>query len=49
MSSEMAGDPQCGFETAKKLKLILPRVPLFLVTPEHTMAAEKEAVHRGIE
>jgi hypothetical protein len=23
---EMAGDPQCGFETAQTLKLILPRV-----------------------
>jgi hypothetical protein len=45
----MAGDPQCGLETAEKLKLILPRVPLFLVTPEHTMAAEKEALHRGTD
>jgi hypothetical protein len=45
----MAGDPQCGLETAEKLKLILPRVPLFLVTPEHTMAGEKEALHRGTD
>jgi hypothetical protein len=45
----MAGDPQCGLETAEKLRFILRRVLLFLGTPVHTMAAEKEALHRGID
>jgi len=46
---QMASGPHSDFDTAEKLKRLLPRVPLFLVTPELTMAAEKEALHRGID
>jgi hypothetical protein len=46
---EMASDLPAGLDTAEKLKRTLPHVPLFLVTPEHTMAWEKEALHRGID
>ena len=46
---EMASDSHGGFDTAERLKRILPGVPLFLVTQEHTMAAEREALHNGID
>ncbi len=46
---QMASGPHRDFDTAEELKRLLPRVLLFLVTPELTMAAEKEALHRGID
>jgi DNA-binding NarL/FixJ family response regulator len=46
---EAASNPHAGLDTAEKLKRSLPRVPLFLVTQEHSMAAEREALHRGID
>ncbi len=49
MIMEMAGDPSDALDTAEKLKCRLPRVPLFLVTLEQSMATEREALHRGID
>lgn len=46
---ETAGNPRAGLDTAEEFKRILPRVPLFLVTPGHRMIAEKEALHRGVD
>jgi hypothetical protein len=46
---EIAGDPNDGLNTAEKLQCILPRVPLFLITQEQSMATEKEALHHEID
>ena len=46
---QMADGPNGGFEMAERLKRILARVPLFLVTQEHSMSVEKEAFLRGID
>jgi chemotaxis response regulator CheB len=46
---QMASDPHSDFEAAEKLKRLLPLVPMFLVTSELTMAAEKDGLARGID
>jgi CheY-like chemotaxis protein len=38
-----------GFEFAETLKLIMPRVPLFLVMEQQSAQAEKEALSHGID
>jgi DNA-binding NarL/FixJ family response regulator len=38
-----------SFETAEELKLIMPKVPLFLITGRHGAQAEKEALSHGID
>jgi len=46
---EMKSLPGDGLEIAEALKTILPEVPLFLVTDQHDVQSEKEALSRGID
>jgi two-component system, NarL family, response regulator DesR len=41
--------PRDGFEAAEELKLIMPEVPLFLVSSERGPRAEKDAFSHGID
>lgn len=41
--------PLDGFEVAEAIKLIMPEVPVFLVSEQPTVETEKEALSRGID
>jgi two-component system response regulator YesN len=38
-----------AFEIAEALKIIMPEVPLFLITDQHHVQAEKDVLSRGID
>lgn len=41
--------PKDGLQIAEAIKVILPETPLFLVTEQPSVLAEKEALSRGID
>jgi DNA-binding NarL/FixJ family response regulator len=46
---EMESGPENDFYLADAIKLILPRVPLFLVTDQQNLESEKEALSQGAD
>ena len=46
---EMGSSPENSFRLVEALKSILPKVPLFLVTEQHGVQSEKEALTRGVD
>jgi DNA-binding NarL/FixJ family response regulator len=46
---EMELPPLDGFEVADALKLIMPNLPVFLLTEQYSSRAEKEALSVGID
>jgi len=46
---EIDANPGNSFQVAEAFKLTLPEVPLFLVTAQNSMQAEKDALIRGVD
>jgi len=46
---ELGRSPIDGFEIAEALKIVMPEVPLFLVTERPGVQIEKEAFSNGID
>jgi DNA-binding NarL/FixJ family response regulator len=46
---EIESSPGNSFQVAEAIKLILPKIPLFLVTNHPGVQAEKEALTRGVD